>query len=116
MVKIAVFASGEGTNLQALLDATKSRRIHGEVILVASNNADAGALHRAERAGVERLVLRPKDFATAEEYSAESVEELLERTGIRFGEVAPGAYLSCRRLPKKRKRAKLVYVPEEAGS
>ncbi len=48
----------------------------------------------------------------AEEYSAESVEELLERTGFRFGEVAPGAYLSCRRLPKKRKRAKLVYVAE----
>ncbi len=47
----------------------------------------------------------------AEEYSAETVEELLERTGFRFGEVAPGAYLSCRRMPKKSKRTKLVYVP-----
>jgi len=48
----------------------------------------------------------------AEEWSAESVEELLERTGFRFGEVATGSYLSCRRLPKKRKRTKLVYVPD----
>jgi DNA polymerase-3 subunit epsilon len=52
----------------------------------------------------------------AEEYSAETLEELLERTGIRFGEVAPGTYISCRRLPKKKKRAKLLYVPEDAGS
>ena len=54
-----------------------------------------------------KVVLR-----AAEEYSAESVEELLERTQIRLGEVSPGGYVSCRRLPKKRKCAKLVYEPE----
>lgn len=49
----------------------------------------------------------------AEEYSAETVEELLERTRIRFGEVSTGKYVSCRRIPiaKKRARTKLVYVP-----
>ena len=52
----------------------------------------------------------------AGEYSAESVEELLERSGLRFGEVSPGSYVSCRRLPKKRTRAKLVYVPESSAT
>jgi hypothetical protein len=44
------------------------------------------------------------------------VEELLERSGLRFGEVSPGSYVSCRRLPKKRTRAKLVYVPESSAT
>jgi hypothetical protein len=53
----------------------------------------------------------------AEEYSAESLEQLLERTRIRFGEVSTVAYVSCRRIPsaKKRKRTKLVYM-KEAGA
>ncbi len=69
--------------------------------------------HNAEEDAVAaaKVVLR-----AAEEYSAESVEELMERAQIRLGEVSPGAYVSCRRLPKKRKRAKLVYEPEGAGS
>ena len=70
MKKIAVFASGEGTNLQSLLDACASGRIRGHVALVVSNNAEAGALRRARRAGVETLISHPKDFATPEEYNA----------------------------------------------
>jgi DNA polymerase-3 subunit epsilon len=70
--------------------------------------------HNAEEDAVAsaRVVLR-----AAEEYSAESVEELLERTRIRFGEVSTGKYVSCRRIsiPKKRGRAKLVYVAEEGA-
>ena len=54
--KLAVFASGEGTNLQALLDACAAGRIRGKVALVVSNNAEAGALRRAQRAGVETLI------------------------------------------------------------
>jgi len=71
-------------------------------------------LHNAEEDAVASalVVLR-----AAEEYSAESVEELLERTMIRFGEVSTGKYVSCRRIPipQKRVRKKLVYVPEEAA-
>jgi len=70
--------------------------------------------HDAEEDAVTaaNIVLR-----AAEEYSAESVEELMERTQIRLGEVSPGAYVSCRRIPspKKRTRTKLVYV-KEAGA
>jgi DNA polymerase-3 subunit epsilon len=70
--------------------------------------------HNAEEDAVASalVVLR-----AAEEYSAETVEELLERTRIRFGEVSTGKYVSCRRIPvpKKRGRAKLVYLAGEAA-
>ena len=72
--------------------------------------------HNAEEDAVAAalVVLR-----AAEEYSAESVEELLQRTSIRFGEVSTGKYLSCRRIPiprtKKRGGTKLLYVPLESA-
>ncbi|MFL5616966.1 MAG: phosphoribosylglycinamide formyltransferase [Gemmatimonadaceae bacterium] len=58
--RIAVLASGGGSNLQAILDhlATLGEARHGDVVLVASNRPDTGALARAERAGIPRVVLR----------------------------------------------------------
>jgi formyltetrahydrofolate-dependent phosphoribosylglycinamide formyltransferase len=55
-----VLASGGGSNLQAILDhlAQLGDARRGDVVLVASNRPDAGALDRAARAGVERAVLR----------------------------------------------------------
>jgi phosphoribosylglycinamide formyltransferase-1 len=50
--KVAVLISGEGTNLQALIDAVAARRITGELALVVSNRAAAGGLERARRAGI----------------------------------------------------------------
>lgn len=79
MEKIAVFASGEGTNLQALLDACADGRVRGSVALVVSNNPDAGALRRARRAGVEALVSAPADHATPEEYCAFLAHECKRR-------------------------------------
>lgn len=60
-MRVAVLASGSGTNLQALLDACRPPA-PASVVLVASNVADAGALARAERAGVAvHLVADPAD-------------------------------------------------------
>ena len=57
--RIAVLASGGGSNLQAILDhlSALGESRHGDVVLVASNRPDAGALARAERAGIDRVVL-----------------------------------------------------------
>ncbi len=56
--KIAVFVSGGGTNLQALIDARDAGNLkHGELALVVSNNADAYALTRAEKAGIPHAVV-----------------------------------------------------------
>jgi len=62
-VRVAVFVSGGGTNLQALLDALHDSPI-ARVTRVISNRPDAGALARARRAGVTTTVLRdPSDPA-----------------------------------------------------
>ena len=78
-MKIAVFASGEGTNLQALMDACADGRVRGEVRVVVSNKEDAGAVRRARRAGIETLVLSHTEHATPEEYNAFLVQECRRR-------------------------------------
>ena len=57
MPRIAVLASGSGTNLQALLDATACGALEAGVTVVVSNRADAGALQRAMAAGVAAVSL-----------------------------------------------------------
>ncbi|HMA40012.1 MAG TPA: phosphoribosylglycinamide formyltransferase [Gemmatimonadales bacterium] len=62
-VRVAVLASGGGTNLQALLDAC-GPAAPARVTRVVSNRADAGALERARAAGIPGVVLRdPADAA-----------------------------------------------------
>ena len=75
--RIAVLVSGGGTNLQALIDAASRGELpHGELALVVSNNKDAFALERAERAGIETAVcLRAKGEARAD-FEARLVEIL----------------------------------------
>lgn len=62
MIRIAVLASGRGSNLEALFEALAGR---GDVaiVLVASDRADAYALERARRRGVEVGVVDPADDA-----------------------------------------------------
>ena len=66
--RIAVLVSGGGTNLQALIDAAgRGELVHGELALVISNNANAYALERAKRAGIETAVcLRAKGESRAD--------------------------------------------------
>src|SRR3972149_3562494 len=78
-MKIAVFASGEGTNLQALLDACADGRVRGSVVLVVSNKEDSGAVRRAQRLGVEALVCPQNEHPTAEEYNAFLAQECKNR-------------------------------------
>ena len=60
--RIAVFVSGGGTNLQALIDAEKSGIIQsGHICLVVSNKAEAYALERARQAGIPAVTLLRKD-------------------------------------------------------
>ena len=65
--RIAVFVSGGGTNLQALLDAEQSGQLHsGKIVLVLSNQPGAFALQRAQQAGVPAEVV-PADMPDFEE-------------------------------------------------
>lgn len=68
MKNIVVFASGGGTNLQALIDAARDGRIDGKIVLVVSNKTGAGALERAAKAGIPAETAVQKDFKTPEAY------------------------------------------------
>jgi phosphoribosylglycinamide formyltransferase-1 len=63
VIRLAVLASGGGTNLQAILDACAAGRIDARVAVVGSNVPGAGALERARRAGVATEVLPSKGVA-----------------------------------------------------
>lgn len=77
MKNIAVFVSGGGTNLQALLDAEARGEIkNGKITLVLASNEDAYALKRAEKAGVETVVVNRRKFAAKEEYDAAILDVL----------------------------------------
>ena len=60
--KIAVFVSGGGSNLQALIDASKSGLLHGEIVLVISNTSKAYGLVRAEKENINTFVYKVKNY------------------------------------------------------
>lgn len=60
--RIAVLASGRGSNLAALLDAHARGELPVEFVLVGSDKANAGALRLAEAAGVPTLALDPRSY------------------------------------------------------
>ena len=81
-IKIAVFVSGSGTNLQALIDASKSGIIkHGELSLVISSNPEAYAINRAELAGIPVCVVAKKGCKDQAEFEYKLIKEL-NRNGI----------------------------------
>ncbi len=82
-MNIAVFCSGSGTNLQAIIDAVKEKRIDTEIRFVFSDNPNAYALVRAKNANIKTLVLERRDFKTKQEFEAEIIKNL-EREDIQL--------------------------------
>ncbi len=72
--RVAVLISGSGTNLQALIDATRSGRVPARIVRVVSDRPTAGGLARAARTGIPTAVIRPRDFE-----SRGAFEEALDR-------------------------------------
>ncbi|OBZ07530.1 phosphoribosylglycinamide formyltransferase [Bacillus sp. FJAT-27264] len=78
--RIAVFASGQGSNFAALAEAQKAGKLgSGSIELLVSDKPESGAAQRAVEAGIPTLLLKPKDFASRELYEAEIVAELQRR-------------------------------------
>ena len=77
--KIAVFVSGGGTNLQALIDAKDSVLKSGELALVVSSSEDAYALMRAKNAGIPAVAVTKKQYGS--EYETK-LKEILDSYGI----------------------------------
>lgn len=69
MLNIAVFVSGGGTNLQALIDAQDRGEIkNGKITFVLASNENAYALERAKKAGIESTVVNRKAYDTKADY------------------------------------------------
>lgn len=80
MLNIAVFVSGGGTNLQALIDAQSRGEIqNGKITFVLASNSGAYALKRAEKAGIESAVVSRKEYDSKEAYDVAVLKELENR-------------------------------------
>ncbi len=62
-LRVAVLASGRGSNLQAVIDAIEAGQVHAIIVAVISNKKDAVALERARKHGLPDLFVDPKPFA-----------------------------------------------------
>ncbi|NMB35109.1 MAG: phosphoribosylglycinamide formyltransferase [Firmicutes bacterium] len=67
-MRLAVLASGYGSNLQAIIDAVGNGKIKGRVEIVISDNADAYALERAGRHDIAAVHIDPRRFSDREDY------------------------------------------------
>lgn len=74
--RIAVFASGQGSNFQAIVDEVKSGQLDVSIELLVCDRRGAKVIERAEQAAIETLVLSPKDFPSREAYEQVILERL----------------------------------------
>lgn len=78
VTKFAVFASGSGTNFQAIYDAVQEGNVAGEVVLVVTDKPGAFVVERAEKAGIDILAIKPASFPSKVAYEQVILEKLRE--------------------------------------
>jgi len=82
MKRLAVFVSGSGSNLQAIVDASAEGRLNVKVVVVVSNRKDAYGLTRAENAGIPTLYFPFKVYRDADKsrdaYDADLAQKVSE--------------------------------------
>ncbi len=69
MKKIVIFASGSGTNFQAVIDAVARQSLHACVSGLVTDNPQAGAIERAKKSNIPVKVLRAGDYPGYEAYT-----------------------------------------------
>ncbi len=76
MKNLAVFSSGFGSNLQAIINAVKKGKVKANIALVLSDKVDAYALVRAKKAGIDFLYVDPSGFKDRSSYDRFIVRRL----------------------------------------
>ena len=71
MIKLAIFASGSGTNFVKLTEAIQNKEIDGELALLVCDRPGAKVIEHAKRLGIKTLVYQPKDFKNKAAYETE---------------------------------------------
>ena len=77
-IRIAVLASGRGSNLLAIMQAIADGAIDGEVAVVLSDKENAMALEHARKAGIPAYHVNPKAFAEKSDYEAKLLEYITQ--------------------------------------
>jgi len=78
MKNIAVFASGRGTNFNAIADTVKKGKIKANLALLVCDNPGAMVIERAEKIGVKVALIERKNFASREDFETEIIKDLHE--------------------------------------
>lgn len=73
---ILILASGSGTNVQALIDASRERDFPGQIVAVGSNRPRAFALERAAQANIKTFVIDHNEYDSREEFDAALMAEI----------------------------------------
>ncbi|MBP3548282.1 MAG: phosphoribosylglycinamide formyltransferase [Alistipes sp.] len=81
--KIAVFASGSGSNYEAIVEACRDGRIEGDVVLLVCDKPGAKVLERAKRYATESFAFNPKDYESRESYET-VLADMLDERGVDF--------------------------------
>lgn len=76
MFSFAVFISGNGSNLQAIINATNNGQIDGKICCVLSNKEEAFGLVRAKEANIPTIVIEHQNFETREKFETAILESL----------------------------------------
>ncbi len=76
-VRLGVLISGEGTNLQAIIDAVRKGALCAEIRVVISNRKEARGLERARQAGIPTCFIDHRTYRSREEFDRHLVEALL---------------------------------------
>lgn len=101
MHRIAVFASGKGTNFEAIATACSSGELDARVVLLVCDKPQAEVVAKAARLGIECFAFSAKEYSSKEEYE-QKIVELLDSKGVELvclagymrivGSVLLGAY------------------------
>lgn len=79
MKKIAVFASGFGSNFQAIIEAVKQQTLNADIALLVSDNPSSKAVERANASGIDAFTFCAKDYAGKAAYEQAVLAELQKR-------------------------------------
>ena len=83
MTKIAVFASGTGSNFQAIIDAVHAGTLQAKVQLLVCDRLGAAVIDRAERAEIPTFVFNPKEYKSKIDFERLIIEQL-EKNEVEF--------------------------------
>ena len=68
MLKIAVFISGSGTNLQSIIDNCENENVNAKIQLVLSNEPDAFGIERAKKHNIPTVVVNHRDYSSRQDF------------------------------------------------